>query len=165
VIIHGCVSNSVLCSEPSSIDICDTDTNENTVSGRSLFGGKQTMFHVDITRGFKLPQRCKWDTRFSGILRGADGLFVGDVSTQLTGPVIKGQAVEEEWPLKMAKIVCPNPSLTNYQYKPCEIPAKRWGCPTNFVLKTGYIFGYKKGVSVVANCWGGFYTVVPCDRD
>jgi hypothetical protein len=45
---------------------------------------------------FRLPPLCKWDQRSFGILRSVEWYFHIDVSGQPIGPIIKGQAVQEE---------------------------------------------------------------------
>jgi hypothetical protein len=45
----------------------------------------------------RLPPRCWWDLRCSGILRNVEWSFCTDVSGQLLGTIFKGQEVYTAW--------------------------------------------------------------------
>ena len=50
----------------------------------------------EMMRDFRLTPRCKWDLRSSRILRRVDWYLVTDDSGQPSGPILKGEAVQEE---------------------------------------------------------------------
>ena len=62
---------------------------------------------------FRLPLRCKWELRSSGLLRSERWQFLTDVSGQL-----------HSWPLKMGPIGCPETSAINYHYSRRNEPVR-----------------------------------------
>jgi hypothetical protein len=48
--------------------------------------------------------------------------MVSEVSRQLVGHILKGQAVREDWLLKMGPVGLPETSLVNYQPTLSNIP-------------------------------------------
>jgi hypothetical protein len=108
--------------------------------------GYQCNYHVPATqasyftydvvikhqRDFRLPPRCRWDLRSSGILRSVEWQFCTEVSGQPIGPIFTGQDFQKEslscwisWPLKMGPIGCPETSVQNYQSTLRNIPEER----------------------------------------
>jgi len=82
-------------------------------------------------RNSRFRRRCKWDLRSSGVLRNVIWELVAEVSGQTSGPIFKGQSIQEEilgwtaWPLKMGPIGCPKTSVTNKKSTFYKIPEER----------------------------------------
>jgi hypothetical protein len=75
-------------------------------------------------RDFRLPPRCKWDLRSSGMLLSVDWQLVTDVSCYISVPYlrIKQSKKNAARPLKVEPIVCPKRLAITYHSTLRNIP-------------------------------------------